>query len=55
MRCMLARLNDRDYAAARKLLPHDITLIAAGVQNETELAKLRELGFDGATGPGVKG
>jgi EAL domain-containing protein (putative c-di-GMP-specific phosphodiesterase class I) len=32
-----------------------IVVIAVGVQNEAELAKLRELGFDGATGPGVKG
>ena len=27
-------------------------VIAAGVQSETELAKPRELGFDGAAGPG---
>jgi len=33
---------------------HSISVIAVGVQNEAELAKLRELGFDGATGPGVK-
>ena len=32
-----------------------IAVIAVGVQNEAELATLRELGFDGATGPGVKG
>jgi len=32
-----------------------ISVIAVGVQSEAELAKLRELGFDGATGPGVKG
>ena len=31
-----------------------IVVIAVGVQNEAEMAKLRELGFDGATGPGVK-
>jgi len=36
-------------------LLHGISVIAVGVQSETELAKLRELGFDGATGPGVKG
>ena len=30
-----------------------ITVVAVGVQNETELAKLRELKFNGATGPGV--
>jgi diguanylate cyclase (GGDEF)-like protein len=31
-----------------------IVVIAVGVQTDAELAKLRELGFDGATGPGVK-
>jgi EAL domain-containing protein (putative c-di-GMP-specific phosphodiesterase class I) len=31
-----------------------IVVIAVGVHNEAEMAKLRELGFDGATGPGVK-
>jgi len=45
----------RTRANARK--PPDTLLhgIAVGVQSETELAKLHELGFDGATGPGVKG
>jgi hypothetical protein len=47
-------------ANARKLPPpetllHGIIAAAVGMQNEAELAKLRELGFDGATGPGVKG
>ena len=32
-----------------------ITVIAVGVQSETEPAKLRGPGFDGATGPGVEG
>lgn len=31
-----------------------IVVIAVGVVNEAEIAKLRELGFDGVTGPGVK-
>lgn len=31
-----------------------IVVIAVGVVNETEIAKLRELGFDGVTGPAVK-
>jgi diguanylate cyclase (GGDEF)-like protein len=31
-----------------------IVVIAVGVVNEAEIAKLRELGFDGVTGPAVK-
>lgn len=31
-----------------------IVVIAVGVQNDAEMAMLRQLGFDGATGPGVK-
>jgi EAL domain-containing protein (putative c-di-GMP-specific phosphodiesterase class I) len=30
-----------------------VVVIGMGVETEMELAKLRELGFDGATGPGV--
>ena len=31
-----------------------LTVIAEGVQNPEELAALPELGFDGATGPGIR-
>ncbi len=31
-----------------------IVVIAVGVQNEAEMATLRQLGFDGATGPAIK-